>query len=265
MPGYQGLLQHVVPFMLVVCRVGGLFMFAPLLSSSMIPARLRALMVIMLSAAMYPLLPAGAAARTDFGVFELGGVVVGEALIGAVIGVIASIPLMGLEMAGTISGHQVGFGLARVYNPELDADTDLFGQMLFYLGSGAFLAMNGVEAMFTGVASTFARVPVGGIGGADVPLKLFLGVLTSGFELGMRVGAPVTGIVLLLVIAFAAIGKTMPQINIMSVGFTIKVLAALAIIAAAAHAVSAAAGDEISQAMTAVLSWAEGLGSRVGT
>ncbi len=261
MPGYELLLQHAVPFTLVVFRLAGLFLFAPLLSSSMIPLRVRALLAVMLSAAIYPLLPAIVPVGLDLSVFELLPMIVSEALIGAVIGVIAAIPLASLELAGTIGGQQVGFGLARVYNPELEIDADLFGQVLFYLGAGAFIAMNGLETMFRAVASTFARVPVGGVTATDVPLEMFIGVLTSGFELGLRVAAPVTGMVLLLLIAFAAVGKTIPQLNIMSVGFTVKILAALAITAAAAHAISAAAGDEIARAMDGALAWAESLGS----
>jgi len=260
MPGYETLLQHTVPFSLVVFRLAGLFLFAPLLSSSMIPRRVRALLAVMLGAAMYPLLPVHAPVGLDLSIYELLPMIVGEALIGAVIGIIASIPLASLELAGVMGGQQVGFGLARVYNPELEMDADLFGQMLFYLGAGAFIALNGIETMFTAVASTFSRVPIGGIGSADVPLTMFVGVLTSGFELGLRVAAPVTGIVFLLVISFAAIGKTMPQLNIMSVGFTVKILAALAISAAAAHAISVAAGDEITWALNRAVGWAGSLG-----
>ncbi len=260
MRGYEALLQHAIPFALVIFRLAGLFLFAPLLSSAMIPAKVRALLTVMIAAAMYPMLPAFAPARLDVSVYELLPMIVGEALVGAVVGIIATIPLASLELAGVMAGQQVGFGLARVYNPELETDADLFGQILFYLGAGAFIAMNGIETMFRAVASTFARVPVGGIGSGDVPLKMFLGVLTSGFELGLRVAAPVSGIVLLLVIAFAAIGKTMPQLNIMSVGFTVKILAALAITAAAAHSISAAAGDEVSAALDKVVGWADSLG-----
>jgi len=260
MPGYEVLLQHAVPFALVVFRLAGLFIFAPLLSSSMIPPRVRVLLAVMLGAAMYPMLPGLAPVGLDLSVYELLPMIVAETLIGVVVGIIASIPLVSLELAGVMAGQQVGFGLARVYNPELETDSDLFGQILFYLGAGAFIALNGIETMFKAVASTFARVPIGGLGSGDVPLKTFIGVLTSGFELGMRVAAPITGIVLLLVIAFAAIGKTMPQLNIMSVGFTMKILAALAIAAAAAHAIAAAAGDEVVFALDTVVGWADSLG-----
>jgi flagellar biosynthesis protein FliR len=102
---------------------------------------------------------------------------------------------------------------------------------------------------------------VGGLRSHDTPLDLLVGLLTSAFDLALRVSAPVAGMILLLVIVFAAIGKTMPQINIMSVGFAIKILMGLLILAAAIYAVQDAAGGTISEALLLMRRWALGVGS----
>lgn len=255
------LISHALPYLMVVFRLSGLFLLAPYISGIAIPAKIRILLITIMGACVYPLIPStmqGAAAAN----IELMGLipaVVGELLIGAVIGFIASLPLMSLESAGTLVGQQMGFGLARVYNPEADFDADLIGQLLFYLGGGAFLAIGGIEAMFLGVIRTFEHVPAGGIGLKSVPLDAIVGTLSAGFELALRVSAPVTGIIFLLVILFGAVGKTMPQINIMSVGFTIKIVAGISILTLAIHAIDYAAGQEVTRVMRGVMHWAEGL------
>src|SRR5437868_2450431 len=77
-------------------------------------------------------------------------------------------------------------------------------------GGGVCGGGGGLERLVGGIIESFARVPVGGFATDRVPLDLLVGVLASGFELAIRVAAPVTGIVLLLVIVIGVMGKTMP-------------------------------------------------------
>lgn len=258
--GVEALMAHVVPFVLVLCRLSGLFVAAPMLSSASIPRTAKAILLVMLTAAIYPLLPTiappeGVSALTLF------PMVVRELLIGGSMGVIAAVPLSMLEMSGVVMGQQVGFGLAKVYNPELDFEADVIGQMLFSIGAAAFISMGGLEVLLTTLAGTFERLPVGGLSPWDLPVGTLAGVIGSGFELAMRVAAPVTGAVLLLVILFGVIGKTMPQLNVMTVGFTIKILAFLAIAAASVYSIDAIAGDEVRRVLTLVHDWAAALGT----
>jgi flagellar biosynthetic protein FliR len=264
MQGWQVILDHAVPFVLCFFRMLGLFIAAPLLSSLIIPMRTKALLAMMLTAAVYPTI----SLRLSPAEFPSGGMdvmtllpmIVVEAAIGFAIGLLATVPLTGLEMAGTMMGHQMGLGLARVYNPEADYDVDVLGQLLFYIASGAFFAMGGLEVLIKTLIGTFASVPVGAMRVGDTPLDLLVSLVSAAFDLAMRVAAPVAGIVLLFVIVFAAIGKTMPQINIMSVGFAIKILGGVLVLAAALYAVQGAASDSIRDTLILVRNWAGGLG-----
>lgn len=261
MPGIEHLIQHAVPFALVVFRLAGLFVMAPILASTMIHGRLKALLAVMLAAALYPTIPLDRFVPVPLDLITLLPMVICEALIGMSMGIIATLPMVSLEMSGVIMGQQVGFGLARVYNPELEYEADMLGQILFYLGAGAFLAMGGLETLFLALARTFARVPVGGMSTQELPIELFTGVLASGFEVAMRVAAPVTGAVFLLVIVFGLMGKTMPQLNIMAVGFTAKIMAALAVTAFSVYAIHAAAADELDRVVRLIVGWTESLGT----
>lgn len=256
---YEPLLNHVVPYLLVVFRLSGVFLLGPYFSGFAVPARVKLMILLMVGGATYPIVPPGFAANVSPDLATLLPLIVGEMLIGLVIGFIASLPLMCLETAGVLIGQQIGFGLARVYNPEADFEADLLGQMLFYLGSGIFLAIGGLESLFLAVVRTFEHVPAGGISMKAVPLDLILGTLTAGFELAVRVSAPVVGIIFMLVILLGAVGKTIPQINVMSVGFTVKIFAGLSMLAAAIYTVDAIAGDEVSRVMQSVLRFAEQL------
>lgn len=222
---------HVAPFTLVLFRILGVFVGAPMLTSTAIPARVRGLLAFMLAIATYPTLIPVAHAPVVADVVSLVPMVLGETLVGFCIGTMAAMPLFALEGAGVIAGHQMGLSLARVYNPQLDTESDMVGQLLFFAAFAAYLAMGGMESLFDATAQSFHRIPLGGIGAADVPLDAIVGMLTSGLELALRVAAPVTGVILLLAITLGALSKTMPQINIMTVGFAIKVLAGVLMLA----------------------------------
>ena len=259
-PDIRPLLAHLVPWTLVTFRIAGVFVMAPLLTSLMIPARYKALLAVLLGCAVYPVLADRIHAPPEVDVIGLVPLLFAEALIGLVIGAIAALPLLSLEMAGILMGQNMGFGLARIYNPEADFDTDILGQLLFYIAAAAFIAVGGLEHLLLAILDTFDRVPLGGFDASRVPLDAFVGTLTSGFELAFRVSLPVTGIVLLLVVVFGVVGKTMPQINIMSVGFTIKIVCGLLMFALAIYAVRDAVGDEIDGVLAGVRRWAVSLG-----
>lgn len=255
MPVTDSIAWHVVPFLLVVTRLGGLFLFAPMLANRSIPRRARAMLALGLGAAVYVSVPNASQSPPEVSAIMLVPLVLGEMLIGAAMGLVASIPIMALDVAGYLIGHQMGLGLARVYNPEADVDTDLIGQMLMYLGIAAFAAMGGLEALFLAVAYSFDRVPLGAFAASSVPLDPLLGVLGSGYELALRVAAPALGIIVILLVAMGFIMKTMPQINVLSVGFSVKIFFGLLILTASLTAIHEVAGDEVARVLHLIVEW----------
>lgn len=256
MPSIQPLFEHAAPYLLVVIRLSGLFIFAPMLSSRMIPARIRALLTVMFAAAIYPALPRTVQTPPDADLFSLLPMVFTELFIGLSIGLIASLPLMGMELAGMIMGHQMGMSIARAYNPEADTDSDVLGQLSYYLGLGAFTAVDGLDGLYLCILRSFDRVPIGRLGIARVPLDTFVGVLSAGFELALRVSAPVVCTIFLVMIAIGFVMKTMPQINVMSVGFAIKILCGLVAFAASVAVLDQVAGEEVGRVLRVILDWA---------
>lgn len=251
----EPLLQHVVPFVLVTFRMVGLFLGAPLLSSRTIPVRFRVLLSIMLGVAIYPMLPSALQIAPDVDLPGLAAMMVSETLLGLSIGVIAAIPLSGLSLAGHLIGHQMGLALAQSYDPETNAETDAIGQLLYFLGAYVFMAVGGLDALFVGVLNTFQRLPIGALNITDAPLDIILGVLSSSFELAVRVSTPVLAIILMILIALGFLMKTMPQINILSVGFAIKILVGIMILAATLVAVEEVFSDEILGVLDHILLW----------
>lgn len=273
MPSLAPILPHVEPFMLVLFRLGGLFIFAPMLASPIVPVRIRTLLVFMLTLALYPALtlPAAAAPR-ELDLFSLALAGFFEILIGAGIGLLASLPMFAVQLGGLVGGQQLGLGLAGIYNPALDTESDVLGQMFVYIALAVFAAAGGIELCFVALAHTFERIPPGAawlhataiVGGSDAQGggaaaglgDMLLGLISSGFEVALRVSAPVLGIVLVETLASAFIMKTIPQINIMSTGFAIKVVLGLFILVVSLSALGELIGDETRAVCDHIMLWA---------
>ena len=242
-----------------MARLAGLFLAAPMISSAMIPLRQRALLVMMLAAATYPMLRGQLLLPQIETVADLLPIVVCELLLGLCMGLLAAMPILAMDAAGVISGQSMGFGLARVYNPEADIDTDVLGQLLVYIATGIFAVVGGVERLGSVLLTSFERVPIGAPVMAARPVETLLGSLSSGFELALRVSLPVIGTAALMMIVLGVMTKTLPQLNIMTVGFTIKILAGLAVLVFAAEAIAEAVGVDISAALNTASAWVQSL------
>lgn len=255
----EPILRHIVPFTLVVFRLAGLLVFTPLLSNQGVPRKFRAMLAVMLGAAVYPSLTVQLQTPPDTDLVGLLPLIASETLIGVVIGFLAAVPVLAMDMAGFLMGHQMGMSLGRVYNPEMGTDTDVFGQLLMYVGLGAFVALGGLDAAYLALVSTFERVPVGAFALDRAPLESIVGVVASGFELALRVAAPIMAMIFLLMIALGFLTKTMPQINVMSVGFTIKMLCGLAMLAVSLATMREATAAEIERVLRMMVDWGRSL------
>ena len=261
MRGIEPLLVHVVPFAFVVARMTGLFIFAPMVSSISIPFQVKALLAVIMAAAVYPAVPAHfAGAPLDL--VGLAPVLVSELLIGLCVGVIAAVPIMMIQMGGNVAGFQMGLSMATVYNPDMNSNSDVIGETMFYLGFAVFLAIGGLEATYAALLATFEHVPIGAMARSSVPLDTYVGLANSGFEMALRVSGPAMAMVFLVMVAMGFVTKTMPQINVMSIGFAIKIVVGLLAMAFSIQVIANVASDEMMRVLTILNDWVRGLSPR---
>jgi flagellar biosynthetic protein FliR len=261
-PG-ASIIEHLPGFVLVLSRLTGVFIFAPLLSSPTLPRQVRALMAVGFAAAVYPSIaafPGAGKVPTSLGLFDLVPLMASELLIGLSIGVLASIPLFTAQLSGVIMGQQMGLGLASVYNPAVDFEGDTLGQVLFFVALASYLVGGGLEAVFGALLSTFESIPFGGLGAGDTPLELLIGITSSGFALALRLALPVLLILMLESVAVGFIMKTVPSLNIMNIGFPIRILLGLFMVVSSMVITLEVLMSEIGADLALVREWAGGGG-----
>lgn len=264
-PVFETLLPHLPPFLAALSRIAGLFVFTPGLAGAMMPVRIKALLAVALTAAVYPTLDLARDVPLSLDLMSLAPAMASETLIGVSVGFLASLPLLAAQMGGVLAGQQMGMGLGNIINPALDADADTAGQLLFFAAIGAFLACGGLDACVRAVSLTFVNVPIGGAGLALAsPLNLAVALVASGFEVAVRISAPVLCILLVESLASAFLMKTAPQFNIMSFGFPVRITLGLGAMYASLGAAHEVMSNHTGETLRAALEWARTLGAPAG-
>jgi len=218
-------------FALVLFRVAGLTLTAPMLSSQAIPARFRIGFALTTAAVMFPLVSPTIPADISLTTALVG--VVGEMTIGLVIGLSVTLVLIGVQVAGMLIGQQAGIALASVVDPSQGTESTVVGQIYVIVTTLIFLGIGGHRMMIAALLDTFAVVPVLGFSFDPSMMDMIGDLLSAAFILAVKLFAPVLIALLLASIVLGFLGRTIPQLNILSVGFAVRSLAALTVAALA--------------------------------
>ena len=256
----ETLYVQLVPLLLVAFRLSGLFVFAPMLTGIAIPAKVKILLCFIMAVALFGLVRPNMPAALPGDILSLGALVLGEIVIGAVIGLLALIPVVAVQLGGVVIGQQMGLSLATVFDPSTESESEITSELLLHGAMTIFILFGGLEVLFLALAKSFTAAPVGGWGEgwtshATSALSMVTGALGSGMELALRVSTPVLGIILIETIASGMVMKTMPQMNIMSIGFGLKVLLGFGALILALNAIDDAVGGHIMHSSKLLFAW----------
>lgn len=252
----EAFLVYLVPLGLVAFRLSGLFVFAPMLASVAIPMKVKALLSFILAVALFGLVKPSIPSSLPQDFFSFTLIACSEVLVGLLLGLFALIPVLAVQIAGIIMGQQMGLGLATVFNPSLDVESDITGEIMLNIALVSFLVLGGLEVLFLTLAKSYTAIPLGGFSLAAAPLDLFTGLVSSGCELALRVSTPLLGLIFVETVAGAVLMKTIPQINISSLGFGLKVLLGLLALIVAYRTIGDVVIDHLSSSASTIMHWA---------
>ncbi|HOT49595.1 MAG TPA: flagellar biosynthetic protein FliR [Candidatus Hydrogenedentes bacterium] len=217
-------------FILVMARVSGLIVSAPVLGSANFPAMGKIGLVGLTAALIAPTLaPLHMAIPDDPLAFALVGA--GEFLIGLLMGFVMTIVFGSIQVAGQIMDMQTGFGMMNVFNPALETQFPIFGFFLFIVAVLVLLATNGHHLMLRALASTYDQIPLGGF---VLRPKLIWEVSQWGramFYDGLMIAAPVGAAMLVAYVVMGLVGRVVPQIQLFVVGFPVTIALSLVVVA----------------------------------
>jgi flagellar biosynthetic protein FliR len=221
------LLSHqLVTFVLVLARTGALVLTAPLTGQSGVPTHVRGMLAVMLAALVTPMQVASSStAPADL--VELAILVANEMLVGLLLGVGVRLLLTAVQLTGQLISQLSGMSLADVFSPGFDANVPMFSQLFFFLTMAVMLCLGGHRMIIDAMLDTFVVLPPGQASLGTDFVNVLTTIVTQSLDLGIRAGAPVMTALLLSTLVLGLVTRTLPQINIIAVGFSLNALLTL--------------------------------------
>ncbi len=219
---------------LLLVRAGMVFGSAPAFGGSAAPSSFKVVLSVTMALLLLPIvsIPGSVAAG------ELTLVIAREVVIGFAIGMSVRLVLAGAELAGQLAAFQLGLSFAAIVDPQTGVRSNVLAMMYGLIAMFTFLGINGHHAMIRALARSYTELPVGtgAIDGASM-VELVTRMFGLVFVLGAQLAAPVVAVLLVVEIALGLIVRAAPTMNLMVIGFPIRLLVGLAALATAVQLV----------------------------
>lgn len=205
-------------------RFGVLAATLPLLDVRSVPPLWRVALAVSFAAALAPGITSAIDASTvSLAWPSLVMEAVRSLVVGALLGFTINLVFTAVRYAGAIAGMQIGFAIVNSYDPMSNSQISVISQLYYLLAVLLFFVTGAHQVLVAAMYQSCLVVPPFSsgdpIGGAWYLLREFGSV----FVLGLKIASPIVIVLLLVSASFGVIVKTIPQLNVLVVGFPIKI------------------------------------------
>lgn len=217
-------------FLCVLSRTGPLLALMPPIQGSSIPNRVKVLLALMIAMVITPLVLANSTPLPP----HLADVAIGiakELLLGLLFGTSVMLIVTSLQIGGQVISSLASMDVAQAADPSTQETVTVVSQMFSWIAMALFLTMGGHRVVLGACLDSFAVYPAGGILTEERWLLHLHELLRHSVSVGLRAAAPPALALLLANLVTALIGRTLPQLNILAIGFNLNVTVMLLVLA----------------------------------
>ena len=219
--------QHVVLAILMSVRLFGVWMTMPLFAFRALNMRMRVVLSLLLAYVVFTgqSVPASSVPQ-DLGFLT----VISEWSIGLFCGWIMRVGLMTMDMIAEVLSMQAGLSFAASMTHDPALSSGLIGELLGMIALALAFALN-IHLVFLDIMlQSFQQLPIGGWF-QGLRLETIMKVVGQSFALGMVITLPALVVYYLFNLTQAILARVSPQMNLFSVGFSMMVPLAFALLA----------------------------------
>jgi flagellar biosynthetic protein FliR len=206
-------------FFLVLLRISGIFVTAPVLSSANVPGIVRIYMIAICALVMFSVLPATKIFFDRLTTIDYVLLGIKELMIGLLLGVIPRMLFAAVDFAGTVTGFLMGLSIANVVDPQTDIQVSIIASLEGLLATLLFVVLDGHHIFFEAIGISYQHVPVGGFLFSANKIGFLLRIMGDLVIIGLKLGAPLVIALLLANIIMGFMARSIPQMNVFIVGF----------------------------------------------
>lgn len=164
-------------------------------------------------------------------------IVLEQAVIGIFIGIAMQFLFAAYQLAGEFFSVQMGFGISEVLDPMSQVSMPVIGTLKNLVALFVFFVSGAHTYLVQALAFSVERVPHLGFsflkqGVLQNQLFKYLALLSGGmFIAALKIALPVIGCLLLVSVTLGIMSKAAPQMNMLVLGFSIKIVVGFVVLA----------------------------------
>ena len=225
---------YVVGFILLFFRFGALFMAVPIFSHNSIPMEVKAAMAFFFTIVFYSSMPPLSIPIT---VPSIVIAILSEMLFGLAIGTILQLAFNVITFAGGQISFMMGFSMASAIDPQSGISMPIISQFLSLIALMILFAIDMHHWMLLFIDESLKHIPLGGFLMNEDFFNYLIKAASNMFLVGFMIAFPITALSWLADVIFGMLMKTMPQFNLLVIGFPIKIMVSFAVIIATLGAI----------------------------
>ncbi len=218
-------------FVLVFARVGTLVMLMPGIGERFILSRGRLSLAFFVALVVLPMARGTITMPADPA--GMGGLLIGEILIGLAIGASVRLLMGALQTAGFIVAQTMGLGFAITVDPTGGLQNPSIANFLSMLGITLILATDLHHVALVAIHESYRVLPPGGFPDVGDVLMLAMKAMTQGFALAVQISAPFIVFGLLFNLGLGVLARLMPQMQVFFLAVPASILGGMLVLLAA--------------------------------
>lgn len=224
----DALTDKALATLLLSLRIVPTLAFAPPFTLLRVPGIVRVLLALSLAAWLVAAHPAQTW-QLGAGAFGPFGTALSELTLGVALALALQLAFAALQTAGRAIDLQAGFGLAMLIDPTTHAPMPLTGTLFTYAAAAIFFATEGPADLLAIWSASIAQVPLGAAS-AGTGLATLAGYISAIFVMALGAGGLAMLVLFLIDVTIAFMSRTLPQMNVLMLGFQVKTLALLLVL-----------------------------------
>lgn len=223
-------LDYLPIFLLILVRLTAFLLVAPLFSINAVPNNVKVGLAFFLALISFMMIETEWDPQLDLGFMVH---VVKEAIVGLVVGFVANLMLLTVQIAGGFIDFQMGFLIANLVDPQTGSQIPVIGNFKYIMTILFLLSVNGHHLLINGIIQSYELVPLEAMFvplGSEQVAFYMTRVFAQMFLIAFQIAIPVAGALFLVEVCLGILAKTVPQLNVFVVGLPIKIFIGLVLI-----------------------------------
>jgi flagellar biosynthetic protein FliR len=216
--------ESILSLLLTLMRISIVLFLLPVFNTNSLPIQVKASISLVLTLALWPHI-ALAGTNMPPHPLSMGVMLLGEVVLGLIMGMAVQFLFVAIQSGGELLGFQMGFTMVNVADPLSGIQNGAAAYFLWMVSILTFLTFDGHLLMLKALADSFRLVPAGGLLLGDILVRQVFDLSTQLFIIALKVAAPVMVALFLTEIALGLMNRAAPQMQVMLIGFPLKIAA----------------------------------------